>query len=506
MDKISDTEQILQYIERIYHKPMKNEKIDENLVKYRLLHFFHEVEQKYNLKLSIKEDKFGNIALKKPSITVSQNRPSLLLQAHYDSYSITKLKNLPNSYLYISKNTQKEEITLHGTPYFDDSIIGLGIICYLLDQQKDEISSYQLEILITRKQNEKFLGVSQLNSKDFPFESHFLLNFDGVDLATITSCTGGCSEFILTKEISQENEIQSKFQFVELSIEQLLGGDMGSEIHYFRGNAIQIIARILAKIQSKYSLYLKNWKGGKYYRFIPRESIVEFAIEKRFWEEIEKLLKKEQMNLNKKYHRFTDFGDNIEPDFQLKWKMGKIGKIYNSQATKTMIGLANLIPHGLITPLNPEPDENKLCNNFAKVNFSETRVSFHIRVRWTDEYEYEHFCNQLKAIAHISNWDLQNHYFIPMWNPKSNRPFTQFVQKIYEKVIYQPVRLVKSFWTMELGVLEQKYPKIEAVAIGPTEIGVYPNPYKIKMHHIQALYQLLRQIFKHLPNLETIKQ
>ncbi len=515
MMKISDTQRVIKYITQLYHKPQESENLDKDLILKRLQRIFKKIEITLKISLNLVEDSFGNLFLRKSMQHPNPQTQKLLLHGHYDSYNPDSLIYLPHSHVSIDLTKTHDAIILHGTPHFDDSIIGLGIICAILESDYVNTQNCNLEVLITRKENEKFSGVNFLNPNLFPIESRYLLNFDGVDLASITHATGGCAEFVLSKKMTHMEQQASDLLRIRLKVDHLLGGDMGSEIHYLRGNAITIIARILAALIASFRIYLIQWKGGHFYRFIPRQSEVEIALHQSEWNSIQSELKKQRTDLIKKYRRFTDYGDNLEPDLKITWNtvLSKKShdlhlsdttppsKICSIEDSKTIIGLSTLIPHGLLGPINSDPEENKICNNFAKIRLESQQFSLHCRVRWTDEVEYQYFRNKLESLANLSRSTIIKNYFIPMWHPSEIRAFSKFVQNQYEHIVYQPVRIMKSFWTMELGVLEKKYPDLECVAVGPTEIGVYPHPYQVKISHIQALYRLLKKIIENLQSL-----
>ena len=276
---------------------------------------------------------------------------------------------------------------------------------------------------------------------------------------------------------------------------------MGCEVHYQRGNAIKLVGRLLATMYSKSKFNLGKWTGGEFYRFIPRTSEVVIAFENETWTHLELILQKEKANLIKKYRRFTDYGDNLEPNINISWQFCEPESIYAQNYTNEIIALVNLIPHGLIIPYNPENEENHVCNNLAIIESLEQEFLIHLRMRWANEIEYEYFTQQMTLLATLSGWTIKRNYYIPIWNPKPHRKFTEYVKKQYEQVVFQPIRITKSFWTMELGILEAKYPELECVSVGPTEIGVYPSPYTIKLSHIEAIYNLLKKIITRIDQL-----
>lgn len=446
--------------------------------------------EKLNLNLQISEDSIGNIFIRKPASLGYENSPSILLHAHYD---------LPLNHLDKQQGDLSSSITLDedgkwfeiiGSPLLDDSVVGVGIILAVLTDISGKIQHGPIEALFTVKKSGQFLGVLHLNPDEVPIQSSYLLNFDAVDLGSIINGAAGCAEFKFWKEISYINpEKLESLKYYHLKIKGLKGGELGSEIHFFRANSLKIASRLLLRIQSDIPIYLGNWTGGTSFRFIPQSAEVWFAIKPEDVALMEKIFQEEVRNIHKKYKRFSEYGQSLEPNLEIQLSNSEEFKVIDSLISAEIIGFSAWIPQGLIQKTAVENEAGKISNNFAKIQFFSRKVVLSCKSRGDNQAELQYF-NRILRSAKFLGWKVENDYDFPVWEPFPSEKFLLFVKHIYEDRLNQPVRIIKSYWVLEPGVIAQKFPNMQVVSIGPTEIGVYPANYKVQITDVQILYDV----------------
>lgn len=479
------------------------------------------------LNLELQEDSNGNLFIRKHPTPGWEYAPSLLLHAHFDLGVNEGI--VPNSFDKQAKSHSKphtqssesnqikkkvicsslnldpsqEWFEIEGSPIFDDSVVGVALILAVLTDVSGQIQHGPLEALFTVKKGSQFIGALQLDPKEFSIESRFLLNFDAVDLASIINGTAGCAEFIIKKSIfRQDLDSHDDFVFYKLQVNGLQGGDLGSEIHFLRGNALKIAARCLSAIEAEVPIFLGDWAGGHYYRFIPQSCAIIFAVKKTYQEQVLQSFRKERHQLIRKYKKFTEYGQNLEPNLHIKLEETQSMPVLSSNLTSEIIALANWIPQGLIQKTAVENDLDKISHNFAKVEMNKEHVIFYGKSRGDNAAELSDFHRKMRSLKHFG-WEIINDYDFPVWEPSPPGSFLKFVKHVYEDILNHPVRINRSYWVLEPGAIQQKIPDMQAISIGPTEIGVYPSNYRIKVSDFQILYDVLKQI---LLNLKEIVQ
>ena len=447
-----------------------------------------------SINLRIMEDEVGNIFIRKPASPGWEQCQPILLQAHYD-INIDFEENQKGSICStLNLDSEQEWFEIIGSPIMDDSVVGVALILAVLTDRTGEIRHGPLEALFTVKKGSQFIGALNLNPTKFAIESQLLLNFDAVDLGSIINGTAGCAEFILSKSISYLTEIDpTAYEFFQLTLSGLKGGDLGSEIQFLRANALKIAARCLSAIESHSPIFLGNWEGGHYYRFIPQDCEVKFAVPKEKAVKIQEVFQKERGYILKKYHFYSEYGQNLEPNLQILLERTESFPFIDDLNSVKIITLAEWIPQGLIEKSALEYESGKTTNNFAKIVMNLDQIQFFCKTRGDSSAELKAFNRKLKLLCHFG-WEVTNEYNFPVWESSVPGQFLQYVKHIYEDVINYPVRVTRSFWVLEPGAIQSKFPSMESVSIGPTEIGVYPANYKVKVSDIQILYDVLKQI------------
>ncbi|MHA1888794.1 MAG: hypothetical protein DRO88_00225 [Promethearchaeia archaeon] len=446
--------------------------------------------EKFNLNLQISEDSIGNIFITKSATPGFKQSSSILLQAHYDlaNSNFDSKQDLLTSSINLDPEGKWFEII--GTPLLDDSVVGVGIILSILTDTSGDVQHGPIEALFTVKKEGRFIGALYLDPNEIHIQSQYLLNFDAVDIGSIINGAAGCAEFTFWKKIKYlDQSTQPKLKFCHLIVSGLQGGELGSEIHFFRANALKIASRILVRIQSQNPLYLNNWTGGKSYRFIPQSTEVWFATPETNTAKLEELVREEIRHIIKKYKRFSEYGQNLEPDLKIQLTESQEFKVIDPKTSAEIISLTAWIPQGLIRKTAVENEAGKISNNFAKIQLYEDRVELSCKSRGDDQAELQAFNRTLSCIRYFG-WNVINDYDFPVWEPAVPGSFLQFVKHIYQDRINHPVRVNRSYWVLEPGIIAQKFPKMQVVSIGPTEIGVFPANYKVKVNDVQILYDV----------------
>ncbi|MHA2002319.1 MAG: hypothetical protein ACTSVU_09545 [Promethearchaeota archaeon] len=491
-------------LEEIYNTPPKGP-FQGQEIPQRIKSWLLKRAKDKKISLKIKEDALGNLLIKKQATPGMEQCPPILLHAHYDYYQQERKFSLHNRHSHVNIHPEEGYVELVGTPLFDDSVVGVGIICSILGDTSANISHGPIEAFMTVKKDEKFIGALNFDPDFFQIQSKYLLNFDAVDLGTITNSTAGCAEFIYSKTFPKMQSIENvPLKFISLTVNGLLGGEMGSEIHFYRANAIKLIARCLTGISEQIPIYICEWSGGDLYRFIPQESYIKIAIPLSDMERFEELFQQERKGILRKYHTFTEYGENLEPKLNLFWTESTPDSFYSKDSTTEILTIANLIPHGLNRSCSLENEVGKISNNFAKVETIAKTVRFFLKSRGDNKSEFRAFNLSLLQLGRFGKWKIENSYNFPVWEPSTSRTFLKFVQHRYENILQQPVRIAKIYWTLEPGIIARKIPGLEAISIGPTEIGVYPSNYKVQIRDIQILYRLTKSVLKDLPQLAEI--
>lgn len=489
--------------EIIAHTPRpstKEEKIREKIKNWVL----EQVKLK-NFQIDIQEDSIGNIFIKKPATKGMESVPSLLLQAHLDMVCETDNPegyDFDNHGLSLRLQENKEWVDAIGTTLGADNGIGLALALAIISDSERNIEHGPLEILFTVNEEAGFTGASYLDVKAFNIQSQFLINLDSGSLGelTIGSVCGGRT--IFSKEFEwREKKIEEDLIFFKLTINGLLGGHSGGDIHLPRANANKLICRILSKIGIQLELYLSDWKGGTRFNVIPRKSSVKFAILSKDEDSFRKIIK-EQIEIIYDYYKSSKEGSPIfEPNLNVKWKKGKNNKILSLEDTNLVISTANIIPHGVLRYSPFYDGFVESSNNFAIIDKEDNKLFFKLYPRSILRTELDCFRRSMVELAGIGGWTIKLIDVLPEWTPEPKSKFVEYVKKQYELIMHKPVKTIIVHGGLETGMINLKLPGIQMVSLGPTIEGEHSPSERLKISDVKIIYDLLIQILRNLADL-----
>ena len=231
-----------------------------------------------NFKFETKIDKVGNLLVKIPP--KSNIKSTVILQSHLDMVCEKNEKTIHN----FSKDPLKLKViekggykwvTADGTTLGADNSTGISSQLALMKKIYNgelDFNHLGLDLLFTLDEEIGMSGAYQIDEEIV--NGNQLINLDGIHDGVITIGSVGMihSSFEIILERSNIKIEEDELDVVKIIITGLLGGHSGGDINRNRANAIKLIARILRKLNHKYSIYINSINGGKADNAIPREA------------------------------------------------------------------------------------------------------------------------------------------------------------------------------------------------------------------------------------------
>lgn len=191
------------------------------------------------------QDELKNIVMIKPASEGYEDEPAVILQGHMDMVAV----KAPDCDLDMAKEglrvrTDGKKVYAEGTSLGGDDGIAVAYALAILDD--DSLQHPKLEIVITVDEEvgmdgARGIDLSMLTGKR-------MLNLDSEEEGVfLTSCAGGARVNCYLPVSTTEHTAPA----YRISVEGLLGGHSGGEIHKERGNANCIMGRILYRLTEK---------------------------------------------------------------------------------------------------------------------------------------------------------------------------------------------------------------------------------------------------------------
>jgi dipeptidase D len=451
------------------------------------------------------KDEIGNIVVRVPyTSTTKKDILRVVLQCHMD---MVCEKNEGNTHdfskdplkLKLIEIEGKKWLTANGTTLGADNGIGIAYNLAIMKKLHDgslDLGPLELDLLFTVDEEQGLTGASKINKS--LISGKYLLNLDSEEDDKFTiGCAGGR---VFTIEIKLEDEqlidIQKPLSALRIDILGLLGGHSGTDINKRRGNAIKILAEILWKLNTKYSIYIKSLEGGNKSNAIPREAHAIFYTNKAqnaeikgfieiIFSNIKKLYAGSDSNLTISIEELDNAPETscFSKDFQLKF-----------------INILHLMPSGSVSL---HPTSNGLVHtslNLASIHTLENLIKIQISTRSLTEYDKDMLFEKVQTLLGLSQLDTNIiiNTVYPSWPPNFDSELVKKSKKIYKEMFNEEVTIQAIHAGLECAYFAEYFPEMEMISLGPNVIGNHSPDERLDIQSVVKVWNYLISLLKNL--------
>ncbi|MBN2580606.1 MAG: M20/M25/M40 family metallo-hydrolase, partial [Pirellulales bacterium] len=218
--------------------------------------------------LKHQSDAVGNLVVYVPGTQGREQAPPVILQGHVDIVA-EKDKSTDFDFLKdpIEAVVEGDWVVAPKTTLGADN--GIGVAAALAIAEDTSVPHGPLELLFTVDEETAMTGATNLEGS--LLTGRTMLNLDSEEDGTLfVGCAGGCTTdlaFNLSPGAGPK-----RWAEWEISVTGLKGGHSGLAIHENRGNAIKILAELLARALTDGRMRLVRIEGGNKHNAIPREA------------------------------------------------------------------------------------------------------------------------------------------------------------------------------------------------------------------------------------------
>ena len=400
--------------------------------------------------LEAKADSAGNVIIKAPATKGCESIPPIALQGHMDMVCVKKDKSTHDfTKDPISITTDGTLIRAKGTSLGADNGIAIAMALDILSDK--EAKHGPLEVIFTVSEETGMDGASSLSPESV--EARRMINLDSEEEGLIyVGCAGG-ADIEATMKVKYEPAAGTALR---VRVSGLLGGHSGSEIGTERANAIQILARYLARIPY---FQIASITGGTRHNVIPSsaEAIITVADKEAALSIAENL----QNELSNEY-AVTDPGVKLSisdapmPEVAIKRK--KSMKIADSLF---------VLPHGVKSMNTSFPDVVGTSDNLAIISLDEAKFHVSISVRSSVESRKLALCSEIQTILDAFGYKSWIKSSYPAWEPDMDSKFMKKFVKSYRTHMGKRPKVTVIHAGLECGIINSRIPGMESVSIGP---------------------------------------
>jgi dipeptidase D len=423
------------------------------------------------------QDEAGNIVVQVPATQGHDNKPGIVLQGHLD---MVCEKNSDKSFDFekdaIQAQIDGDWVTADGTTLGADN--GIGLAASLAVAEDNTAIHGPLELLFTTDEETGLNGANALKS-DF-LKGRILINLDSEEEGTffIGCAGGGDSQIKLSVRRSP-----SSHQAFRIVLKGLRGGHSGIDIHTGRGNAIQLLARMLLELDIKYQLV--SLEGGSKHNAIPREAFAVMHCDQ------DDLLKS---GLNERFEQIKFEYKAVEKEMVLSIKatqpaMNPMQKPDQDRFLNLLVGL----PHGVIAMSQEIPGLVETSNNLAIAKNAEAELMIYTSSRSSILSALEATRKKIQAIADLAGADTEHLQGYPAWTPNLNSSILKTMKTIHKHVTGKEAKVEAIHAGLECGIIGEKFDGMDMISFGPDLRNPHSPDERVHIASVGRFYNLLKE-------------
>ncbi len=439
--------------------------------------------------LEVKSDKIGNFVVRKDATPGMENRKSVCIQGHID---MVCEKNADVEFNFDTDSIQPyidgDWVKARGTTLGADNGVGVSMGMALLDST--DIPHPALELLLTLDEETGLTGAMELGTD--LLRSDILINLDSEEDGTFTiGCAGGMNT--LGVYPYKADSLPNNTTTYKISITGLRGGHSGINIHEGRGNAAQLMTRILWNLTNKLNLRLSEISSGSKHNAIPREAFATVIIASPAVSDFEKDIKEYNKVFKAEYA-------TVEPNLNIDCTVvAPASRVMTVAAQKSMLSSFYSIAHGVYRMSPDVADLVQTSNNFAIIETKSDSIEVLTSQRSSVETEKLDIAAKIRCSMELGGAEVIQGAGYPAWQPNINSPILSEAKKKYAEINGTDAEIMIIHAGLECGLIGEKYPGMDMLSFGPTLEDVHSPQEKVSIPSTEKTWNFLVEVIKSIP-------
>ena len=435
------------------------------------------------LGLRWRQDEVNNVVIWKDASPGREGDAPVILQGHIDMVCVKTedcAKDMAKEGLDV--RTDGEWVWAEKTSLGGDNGIAVAMILAILADR--ELSHPPLEAVFTVDEEVGLEGAFALDCSDL--RGRKLVNLDSEEEGVFTvSCAGGVRVdcFLPGKRAPLGGETG-----YEITLEGLLGGHSGAEIHKGRASANQVMGRVLYSAMERFpGLRLADIRGGRFDNVICSKNQAWAAVPadgafEDFIREFDAVLKNEYAG--------------CDAGVTLRCRKAALEAALTPETTANMLRTLLAVPQGVQAMSADFPGLVQTSLNMGVMEMREDGLHFGVSVRSCIASQKAMVVQRLRAILELGGGSFSCRGDYPGWQYDRDSILREEVLAAYQAVCGKEGAIEATHGGLECGLFVEKLPGLDAVSYGPELHDVHSVKERLNVASTQRVYEVTREFLR----------
>lgn len=432
-------------------------------------------------------DEFMNVVIVKEATPGYENAPTVMLQGHLDMVC-EKTDASPMDFQKdgLDLAVDGDYLYAKGTTLGGDD--GIAVAMALAILADDTLSHPRLECVFTVDEEIGLLGATALDTSCL--QAKYLINMDSEEEGIFTvSCAGGMRKnCLLPLEWQETQGIR-----YSVSVEGLLGGHSGAEIHKEHGNSNMLMGRLLNHLDDKVNFLLSDLHGGMADNAIPRRTDAVLYVK----EEDAPLLEETLVAYDAIYK--NEFRSN-DPGVTVSFvKEGlQTGRTLTPKCMSLLLFLLHIVPNGVIRKSAEIEGLVQTSLNLGILCMDEEYVHLSFSIRSSVESEKRALADRLSHCVEFLGGTAEETGAYPGWEYKKDSVLRDTMIRVYREQYQKEPEVVAIHAGLECGLFSGKMEGLDCVSIGPEMHDIHTPQERLGISSTERVYKFVVEVLKEL--------
>ena len=431
------------------------------------------------------QDELNNVVIWKDGTAGYENAPAVILQGHLDMVT----EKTPDSPIDFTKDAlalqvEGDFVSAKGTTLGGDDGIAVAMALAVLDSS--ELPHPPLEAIFTVDEEVGMEGAFGLDSA--PIKGRRMLNIDSEDEGVLTvSCAGGVRA---NMELPLETA-PCDMPCVRVTLDGLVGGHSGAEIHKERGNSNILMGRFLRVLKDAApALRLVSVKGGLKDNAIPLATEAVAAVP-------------EGTDAAAQAAAFEAVLRNefsvSDPGLRLcACACAAAGSAMTEESTARVLDFLTLVPNGIYAMSMDIPGLVQTSCNLGILDAEGAQLCACSSIRSAIASQKEMLYSRMEALCARLGGSVHPTGDYPGWQYRRESALRETMVAAFRDLYGHEPKVEAIHAGLECGLFADKLPGLDAVSFGPDLQEIHTVRERMSISSVQRTWTYLCEILKRL--------